>query len=265
MEPTRVIPLPPPPPNKYVLFLGDTHFGAHNPSNEPLREQAISQWLQQQSPQLHALVLMGDIMDFWIEYKNLIPRYGQLFSQCIKQITQQNIPVYYLQGNHDAWTNRYWSQFIGVELSRSPLCFNIGSKKIFVAHGDKLSNTHWLLHIIKYHLVESKLAHNIFKLLPPDYAFAALRSIFRLRHQLRHRLGSNKIQHTHQTLIQTLHQLQQQQAHDYYLLGHTHQAHEEKIQQATYINTGDFYTNGSYATLNAETELTLHHAPEIFD
>lgn len=121
-----------------IYFVSDVHLGAPALSNNHERELRFASWLDSINADVRELYLMGDIFDFWWEYKKVVPRGFTRILGRIANLTDRGIPVYFFPGNHDLWVFDYLPSELGVIVHHQEIVKEIGGKKFFLAHGDGL-------------------------------------------------------------------------------------------------------------------------------
>ncbi|OFY87095.1 MAG: UDP-2,3-diacylglucosamine hydrolase, partial [Bacteroidetes bacterium RIFOXYA2_FULL_33_7] len=124
--------------NKKIYFASDVHLGFPNHHESLIREKKLVAWLDEIKLDAKEIYLLGDVFDFWHEYKKVVPRGYTRFFGKVAEITDSGIPIHFFTGNHDIWAYDYLPQEIGVILHRKPLEIVSGNKKFFLAHGDGL-------------------------------------------------------------------------------------------------------------------------------
>jgi UDP-2,3-diacylglucosamine hydrolase len=125
---------------KKIYFAADVHLGLQAGGNCNERENAFVQWLDKIKTDAEAIFLLGDIFDFWFEYKYVVPRGFTRVLGKIAEITDAEIPVHFFTGNHDMWTFDYLVNETGVILHKTPYETTVCGKTFFLAHGDGLGN-----------------------------------------------------------------------------------------------------------------------------
>ncbi|MEY3126740.1 MAG: hypothetical protein RL273_893, partial [Bacteroidota bacterium] len=123
---------------KYTYFASDFHLGAPNGAESLQREKEIVAWLTSIESSANCIYLVGDIFDFWFEYKHVIPKGFSRLQGKIAALTDNGIPVHFFYGNHDMWMFEYFKKELGVEIHSDDIQVSIGTKKLFIAHGDGL-------------------------------------------------------------------------------------------------------------------------------
>lgn len=126
------------PENKKVYFLSDAHLGLPPIEKSLEREKLLTRWLDEARKDAHAIYLLGDIFDYWFEYKKVVPRGFTRLLGKISEITDSGIPVYFFTGNHDVWVFDYLPSETGMQVFREPVQIEMNGKKFFIAHGDGL-------------------------------------------------------------------------------------------------------------------------------
>ncbi len=136
-------------------FVSDVHLGlrAFGPQERELR---FAKFLRELPLQTKALCLIGDIFDFWFEYKYVVPRGYTRVLGALSLLSDRGVKIYFLKGNHDMWTFGYLEREIGIEILKELTILDIGGKKFCLAHGDELSSKE------PSHLFLKKMFHSRF-------------------------------------------------------------------------------------------------------
>ena len=119
-----------------IYFASDFHLGLDVGESSLSREKKIVNWLVSASADAKEIYLLGDIFDFWWEYKKVIPKGFTRLLGTISSITDSGIPVHFFTGNHDLWADNYFSEECGMIMHRSPLTVTFNEKAFHLAHGD---------------------------------------------------------------------------------------------------------------------------------
>ena len=135
-----------------IYFVTDAHLGVPDKERSLIREKKLIRWLDEVKKDATEIYLLGDIFEFWFEYKTVVPRgYTRLLGK-LSEITDSGIPIYYFTGNHDMWMNDYFEKELNIKLVREPIKKEYNGIKFYIAHGDGLG--------------------------PGDYGYKALKKIF---------------------------------------------------------------------------------------
>ncbi|WP_320054184.1 UDP-2,3-diacylglucosamine diphosphatase [uncultured Acetobacteroides sp.] len=135
---------------KKTYFASDVHLGL--PGIEPPieRERRFIRWLDMAKQDAEEIILLGDIFDFWYEYKKVIPRGFSRFLGKLSEITDSGITVRFFTGNHDIWAYDYLHTECGVILHSEPFTCEFAGKRFFLHHGDGLGNMDWKYKLMKW-------------------------------------------------------------------------------------------------------------------
>lgn len=119
-----------------IYFVTDSHLGIPTLEDSQRREKMLIEFLDSIKESCEELFLMGDLFDFWYEYKTVIPRGHVRLLGKLADFIDSGIPVHLFAGNHDLWTFSYLQEEIGVQVHREPVVMMLKGKKFFMVHGD---------------------------------------------------------------------------------------------------------------------------------
>ena len=121
-----------------IYFASDFHLGVPDYKKSLEREKIIVAWLDMIKTDAKELYLLGDVFDFWFEYKTVVPRgYVRLLGK-LAELSDSGIQIYYFTGNHDMWTFDYLEKELNVTIYRKPIEKTYSSKSFYIGHGDGL-------------------------------------------------------------------------------------------------------------------------------
>ncbi|PLX12310.1 MAG: UDP-2,3-diacylglucosamine hydrolase [Marinilabiliales bacterium] len=124
--------------NTKLYFASDFHLGIPDKKRSLEREMMLVSWLEKVRQDASEIFLMGDVFDFWFEYKYVVPKgYTRLLGK-LAEITDSGIPVHLFRGNHDIWAFDYLNEELNIKIHRKPVVREFSGKKLFLAHGDGL-------------------------------------------------------------------------------------------------------------------------------
>lgn len=150
-----------------IYFASDFHLGVPDHDSSLLREKKLVSWLESIRHDAAEIYLMGDVFDFWFEYKTVVPKgYVRLLGK-LAEFTDNGIPVHLFKGNHDVWAFDYLSKEAGIILHRDPIERVFGNKTFFLAHGDGLGPGDTGYKFLKK-VFELKFNQFLFRWLHPD-------------------------------------------------------------------------------------------------
>lgn len=119
-----------------TYFLSDAHLGGRFVADAAAHERSVATLLDSMGRDAKAVYLLGDMLDFWFEYRNVVPKGFTRFFAAITRLTDAGIPVYWFKGNHDMWTKGYLARELGVTVVDNDLVTTIDGKTFFLSHGD---------------------------------------------------------------------------------------------------------------------------------
>ena len=191
--------------------------------------------------------MLGDIFDFWFEYKSVIPRgYTRLLGK-LAELSDKGIQIYFFTGNHDLWVRDYFKKELGIKVLNKPETFLINGLKTFVGHGDGLGPRDIGYKILK-RIFECKTNQWLFARLHPNFSFWLAQYLSRKSRAAN--ASNDEIYHgdNKEFLILFIKETIKKENFDYFIFGHRHLALEMEIDKQTkYINTGDWIRIFSYA------------------
>ncbi|MDR1808821.1 MAG: UDP-2,3-diacylglucosamine diphosphatase [Prevotella sp.] len=158
--------------NNKIYFLADAHLGSAwhaKHSSEHEVERKLCRWFDRAKTDAKAIYLLGDIFDYWFEYKHVVPRGFVRVLGKIAELTDAGIEVHFFIGNHDIWLTDYLEKECGMFIYRQPLVCDINGQKFYLAHGDGLGDDSKSFKIIRA-LFHSKLCRKLFAAIHPRWA-----------------------------------------------------------------------------------------------
>lgn len=153
-------------------FASDVHLGLSVGSATRERERLFIRWLDEIAPDAEAIFLVGDIFDFWYEYKYVIPKgFSRLLGK-FSELTDRGIPIHLFAGNHDMWAFRYLQDECGVTLHLGPYeIFELDGRRVLVGHGDVLGRRPWNQRLLS-RVFRARWIQTLFYLIHPDLSMA---------------------------------------------------------------------------------------------
>ncbi|MBN2175020.1 MAG: UDP-2,3-diacylglucosamine diphosphatase [Bacteroidales bacterium] len=153
--------------NKKIYFISDCHFGVPTREKSLERERLFMQWLDEVREDAAEIYIMGDLFEFWYEYKTVIQKgYVRLFGK-MAEITDSGIPIYFFRGNHDVWAFDYLAEELNFKIYPDTLKKELSGKKFFLGHGDGLGKGDNGYKFIKK-VFRNKVNQWLFRWLHPD-------------------------------------------------------------------------------------------------
>ncbi len=217
------------------------------------REKRIVRFLNQIKDDAKEIYIMGDIFDFWFEYKTVVPRGYTRLLGTIAHIADSGIPVHFFTGNHDMWSFNYFQEELGVQLYKEPIVKEIDGKKFFLGHGDGLGPGDKGYKFIKK-VFANPLCQWLFARIHPNFGIG-LANYFSRKSRMANAeadeifLGENEewlIQFCKEYLIKN-------PPVNYFIFGHRHLPLDIALDKgARYINLGEWVKYNSYAVFDGK-------------
>jgi len=121
-----------------VYFASDFHLGMDARLSGIEREKKVTRWLDMVSQDAEEIYIVGDLFDYWFEYKHTVPKGFIRILGKLASVRDMGIPVYFFTGNHDMWLFRYFEDELDIPTYRAPITKSIKGKNFFIGHGDGL-------------------------------------------------------------------------------------------------------------------------------
>jgi UDP-2,3-diacylglucosamine hydrolase len=243
-------------PGKKIYFLSDFHLGAPNYHASLKREKRIVAFLESIKHTAASIFIVGDMFDFWFEYKHVTPKgYVRLLGK-LADITDAGIPIHFFVGNHDMWMSGYFEKELNISVCHEPKSFQINGKKFLVGHGDGLGPGDHGYKTLKK-VFRNRFCQAMFGLLHP-YVGIGLANYF--SRKSRQKTGNSDEQflgEDKEWLVIYSREVLQKEYYDYFIFGHRHLPLNIKLNhQSRYINLGDWIKYFTYAEFDG-TEVML--------
>ncbi len=235
--------------SKSIFFASDFHLGLDGPDSSLEREQRIVAWLRSIIDRAEALYLLGDLFDFWFEYKQVVPRGHVRFLGQLAAFTDRGIPVHIFTGNHDMWLFDYLEKELNANIYRDLLTTELQGLKLMLGHGDGLGPGDHGYKFIKS-VFRNRINQWLFARLHPNFAIKLMQlssKTSRESQSAKPFLGKDK-----EWLVQHCEGIIEQESIDLFIFGHRHLPIDYTLSNghSRYINSGDWITHNSYVELN---------------
>jgi len=227
-----------------TYFISDVHLGLSTPAKEKAKENRLLQLLEHVRRTGNALYVVGDLFDFWFDYKTVVPRGFHRTLAALQALTDERIPVHFLGGNHDYWIGDFFQKELNVQIHREPFETTIEGKRVFLHHGDGLAQKDLGYRLIKP-VLRNRLAIAAYRWVHPDIGVRLARGSSRTSREYTSDkdFGEEQAMVAHaQKLIDT--------GIDVVVMGHRHQPELRTLGNGVYVNLGDWITHYTYGSLN---------------
>jgi len=244
-----------------IYFLSDFHLGAPNIQTSKEREARIVKWLDEVEEYSAEIYLLGDVFDFWFEYRHAVPKgYTRLLGK-LASMADKGIKLHYFTGNHDMWVFDYFPNEIGCQVYKDPIIRVINGKRFYIAHGDGLGPGDHGYKFIKK-VFANPICQWLFRWMHPDLGIP-LANYFSKRSRIATGDSDEKyLGDDQEWLVQYCKQLQEKDSFDYMIFGHRHLPLDMIIDgKGRYINLGEWIKHDTYAVFDGTDMKLLAHKP----
>ena len=244
------------PPHKKIYFLSDFHLGAPDYDSSLTREKKLVAFLDHIMPDAAAIFIVGDLFDFWYEYKNAVPKgYTRILGK-LAELTDSGIPVHFFVGNHDMWMRGYFEKELNIPVYHEPRVFEWNNKKFYIGHGDGLGPGDYGYKFLKK-VFRNPLCQRLFGVLHPTIGIGLANYFSR---KSRAKTGSSDehfLGEEAEWLIIFSREILAKEQFDFFIFGHRHFPIDYRLnEKSRYINLGDWIRTFTYATFDGtDTEL----------
>lgn len=240
------------PSGKKIYFISDCHFGIPDYNSSLKREKLLVKFLDEIKYDAREIYLLGDIFDFWFEYKYVVPKgYVRLLGK-LAEITDAGITVNFFTGNHDMWVRNYFKDELHLHIYKKPVICNYNGKIFFIGHGDGIGPGDSSYKFIKK-VFSNSLCKWLFARLHPNFA---IKVALLFSHRSRIARGNSDsifLGIEKERLILFSKEFSKNNKVDYFVFGHRHLPMDLEIDSSfRYVNIGDWYSNFSYVMYDGE-------------
>lgn len=234
-------------PAKKIYFLSDFHLGIPDYAASIEREKKIVQFLEQARHTAAAIYIMGDMFDFWYEYRQVVPKgYVRLMGK-LAELTDAGLPVYFFVGNHDMWMNGYFEKELNIPVYFEPTSCTWNNKKFLIGHGDGLGPGDHGYKFLKS-VFRNRICQWMFGLLPPALSIGMANYFSHKSKQKTSPAEKEFLGEDKEWLLIHCREVLAKEHVDYFIFGHRHLPLDYRLnERSRYINLGDWINHFTYA------------------
>ena len=237
------------PAGKKVYFLSDFHLGVPDHASSLVREKKIVAFLNRASADAAVIFVVGDLFDFWFEYRKVVPKGFVRILGKLAELTDNGIPVHFFVGNHDMWMSGYFEQELNIPVYHEPKEFEFNGRTFLIGHGDGLGPGDHGYKAIKK-IFRNPLSKFLFGLIPPFFGISLAAHFSKSSRASTGTTDEKFLGEDGEWLIVYCRDMLKRKKYDYFIFGHRHLPIDVKLnQQSRYINLGDWIKYDSYAVL----------------
>ncbi len=240
------------PEGKKIYFASDFHLGVPNYESSLSRERRIVAWLNSIRHDAHSIYIMGDIFDFWFEYKYVIPKGFIRLQGKLAELRDEGIPIIFFTGNHDMWMFDYFPKELGIPVYREPQLLKVGSQRLLIGHGDGLGPGDRTYKFIK-RFFNSDICQWLFARIHPNLGMAIANYWSRKSRISNEKKEEKFMGEDREFLLTYCKEREKNEHHDFYIFGHRHLPLELKVNEhSLYINLGEWVHYDTYAVYDGK-------------
>ncbi|MCB0805651.1 MAG: UDP-2,3-diacylglucosamine diphosphatase [Bacteroidales bacterium] len=241
--------------NKKIYFVSDCHFGVPNRTESLKREKRFIEWLDFVRDDMQELYIMGDLFEFWFEYKTVVQKGHVRLLGKLAEISDAGIPVYFFRGNHDVWAFDYLEEELNFKIYPDTLIKQYGDKTFFLGHGDGLGEGDNGYKFLKK-VFRNKINQWLFRWLHPDIG-TGMGLYWSNKSRVANEnagidsvndVGINRLAGFSKEMLKKYPEI------DYFIFGHIHRPQQVDIEgKAIYFSVGDWIKYYSYLVFDGKT------------
>jgi len=227
-----------------VLFFSDAHLGV--PGGSPHRVDWLLQLLRRARSRVSHVYILGDLFDFWFEYRHALPKGHFQFLRGVAELVESGIPVSYLAGNHDYWVGSFLENELGLTVHDDPIERTIQGRRVFLAHGDGLGKGDLGYRIMKV-ILRNRVCIALYRALHPDIGIPFAYRVSAL---------SRKHTSAREVLVPKLYRdialPHFEEGYDAVIMGHVHEPTHITVKgspEREFVIIGDWLDNFTYAEM----------------
>jgi len=235
-----------------LYFASDFHLGAGGYAESRKREDRIVRWLDSIKADAAELFLMGDVFDFWFEYKTVVPKGYTRFLGKLAELTDAGVKLYLFKGNHDMWMFDYFEKEFGAIIISNELKIERNGKKFFLHHGDGLGPGDEFYKVLK-NFFRSKFCQWLFARIHPNLG-VGIANYWSTNSRISNQKKENPKPGEQEWLVTFCREELQTNFYDYLIFGHRHLPLDIQLNpNSRYINLGEWVNYNTYAEFDGIT------------
>jgi UDP-2,3-diacylglucosamine hydrolase len=254
------------PPGKKIYFLSDFHLGAPDHATSLVRERRIVAFLERIRVDAAVIFIVGDLFDFWYEYRTVVPKgYTRILGK-LAEITDSGIPIHFFTGNHDMWMSGYFEEELNIPVYHEPKTFSFNGKTFYVGHGDGLGPGDHGYKFLKK-IFRNKICQGLFGVLPPLVGVGVAGWLSRRSRAMTGSSDAQFLGEDKEWLVIYCRGLLRSERYDFFIFGHRHLPIDLLLDPSgsRYINLGDWIRYYTYAVFDGEQLSLLSETPQTAD
>ena len=237
---------------KKIYFASDNHLGAPTSDASKPREKKFVAWLDEIKHDAAAIFLLGDLFDFWFEYKTVVPKGFTRTLGKLAEISDSGIPIHYFVGNHDLWMHGYFEEELGIPVYHEPKEFMFNDTSVFIGHGDGLGPNDKGYKRMKK-VFTNPVFKWLFKWMHPDIGLRIGQYMYVKNKMISGDDDATFLGEENEWLAVYCKRKLEDKHRDYFVFGHRHLPLEIDLnEKSKYVNLGDWIQYYTYGVFDGE-------------
>lgn len=248
-------------PHKKIFFLSDFHLGTPSYEKSLEREKRIVQFLDSIKAEAQEIFLVGDMFDFWFEYKTVVPKGFVRLLGKLAELSDAGIALHFFVGNHDMWVRNYFQEELNMKIYFEPAYFEMNGLQFLIGHGDGQGPDDHSYKFLKK-IFRNPVCQWLFGIIPPGIGLGLANYLSRRSRNAENGKEEVFLGEEKEWLIIYSREILQQKQVDYFIFGHRHLAIEFQLNDnSRYINLGDWIKGSTYAVFDGSSTQLKHYLP----
>ena len=222
------------------LFISDIHLGLQSKETENKKERLLVEFLNSISSDCKALFIVGDLFDFWFEYKRVYQKGFFRTLTALQDLTERGVKLHYFIGNHDFMHHNFFTDEIGAALYENPIDVTLNGKRFFIGHGDGLVKNDYGYLILKK-VMRNKVTQKLYSLIHPDLGIGIASSSSKSSRNYTAKKKYGEVDGLFEAA-----KIRIDIGYDYVIFGHLHKRVYQKYNNGCYINLGSWLDRPCY-------------------
>ena len=230
--------------SKQYLFISDIHLGLQAKEVEQEKEKLLVKFLEFAESNCDELFIVGDLFDYWFEYKRVYQKGFFRTLTALKKLTDKGIKVHYFIGNHDFLHRDFFEKEIGAKMHKDAVEFSLNEKKFFIGHGDGMVENDTGYKILKW-VLRNKVTQWMYSKLHPDFGIWLASRTSKSSREYTTKKDYGEVDGLFETAKKKI-----DQGSDYVIFGHLHKKVFKNYKEGSYINLGSWLDEPCYGIFN---------------
>ena len=229
--------------DKVYFFISDIHLGLQDKATEAEKEKKLIKFLKFAQTNCDELFIVGDLFDYWFEYKKVYQKGYYRTLTAIKDLSESNIKIHYFIGNHDFLHRDFFEKEFGAVMYHDALATELNGKKFFIAHGDGMVSNDTGYNILKW-ILRNRFFQALYSLLHPDWGIALASRTSKSSREYTDKKNYGEVDGLFEAAKKKI-----DEGFDYVIFGHLHKRIWETYKNGNYINLGSWLDKPCYGVL----------------